>query len=150
HKEEQEVGHWGALLAAQVLIENRSLEHVVERNRPKVERIRQWLVRTVEHGALSPVDRAQAGNVLAIIRDPPFPADAWYLPDEPLLGFVEIPAGPFLMGSDVQHDREASEEEQPQHPVTLPVYYLARYPVTVDQFRTFVEDSGYQPDDQGS
>lgn len=27
-----------------------------------------------------------------------FKADAWFLPDDPLLGFVEIPSGPFLMG----------------------------------------------------
>ncbi len=29
-----------------------------------------------------------------------FRTDAWFLPDEELLGFVEVPAGPFLMGSD--------------------------------------------------
>ena len=28
-----------------------------------------------------------------------FRADAWFLPAEELLGFVEIPAGPFLMGA---------------------------------------------------
>ena len=85
-KHVEEAGYWGALLAAQVLIENRSLEHVVGRNLPKVERIRQWLVCTLRHGALSPVDRAQAGNALAAIGDPRFRADAWYLPGEPLAG----------------------------------------------------------------
>ena len=29
-----------------------------------------------------------------------FRPDAWFLPDDDLLGFVEVPAGPFLMGSD--------------------------------------------------
>ena len=29
---------------------------------------------------------------------PGFRSDAWFLPDEGLLGFVEVPAGPFLMG----------------------------------------------------
>ena len=29
-----------------------------------------------------------------------FRSDAWFLPDDDLLGFVEIPAGPFLMGSE--------------------------------------------------
>ena len=49
--------YWAALLAAQVLIENKSLAQVAERNRPKVERIRTWLVRTLQHNALPAVDR---------------------------------------------------------------------------------------------
>src|SRR5262245_16351100 len=61
-KIENEGGYWGALLAAQVLIENRSLEHVSARNRDKVERIRRWLTCALTHGALPPIDRAQAGD----------------------------------------------------------------------------------------
>jgi formylglycine-generating enzyme required for sulfatase activity len=77
-------------------------------------------------------------------------ADAWYLPDEPLLGFVEIPAGPFLMGSNPERDRNATEDEQPQHEVTLPCYYIARYPVTVAQFQEFVKESRHRLDDEDS
>jgi formylglycine-generating enzyme required for sulfatase activity len=145
-----ESGYWGALLAAQVLIENRSLEQVSERNRPKVERIRQWLTRTLIHGALPPIDRAQAGDALAIFGDPRFRVEAWFLPDEPLVGFVEIPAGPFLMGSDKKNDPQTYDNETPQHTLTLPGYYLSRYPVTVAQFRAFVEQSGYEPEDPDS
>jgi hypothetical protein len=83
------------LLAAQVLLENQSLGVIAERHRAKVERIRQWLTCTLIHGTLPPVDRAQAGEVLARIGDPRFRTHAWYLPDEPLLGFVEILAGQF-------------------------------------------------------
>jgi hypothetical protein len=50
------------------------------------------------------VDRAQVGDTLADVGDPRFRADARYLPDEPLLGFVEIPVGSFLMGSDDERD----------------------------------------------
>jgi formylglycine-generating enzyme required for sulfatase activity len=67
------------------------------------------------------------------------------LPDEPLLGFVEIPAGSFLMGSDKQRDELANDDGLPQHEVVLPTYYIARYPVTVAQFRAFVKASGYAP-----
>jgi formylglycine-generating enzyme required for sulfatase activity len=148
-KQADESGYWGALLTAQVLTESRSLRSTItERNRPKVEHIRQWLVRALRHGALSPVDRAQAGDALAIIGDPRFRADAWYLPDEPLLGFVEIPAGAFRMGSDGRRDPEALDEEKPQHEVRLPRYFIARYPVTVAQFRAFVEDTGSQAEDE--
>jgi formylglycine-generating enzyme required for sulfatase activity len=142
---DQEAGYWGALLAAQVLLENQSLGTIAERHRAKVERIRQWLTCTLAHGALLPVDRVQAGDVLARIGDPRFRAEAWYLPDEPLLGFVEIPAGAFRMGSSKRRDRLASDSEAPSHQLTLPRYYMARYPVTVTQFRAFVEASGHQP-----
>ena len=77
-----------------------------------------------------------------------FRADAWYLPDEPLLGFIEIPAGSFRMGSDKSRDPGADEIELPQHDVTLPAYFIGRYEVTVAQFSACVEDGGYQMVDQ--
>jgi formylglycine-generating enzyme required for sulfatase activity len=94
-------------------------------------------------------DRASLGNALARLGDPRFHADAWYLPDEPLLGFVEIPEGPFLMGSK-KGDPLARKDELDQHSVTLLRYYIARYPVTVAQFQAFVQDSRYQPQDEDS
>jgi formylglycine-generating enzyme required for sulfatase activity len=60
-----------------------------------------------------------------------------------MFGFVHIPAGPFLMGSDPEKDPDARDREQPQHEVTLPDYYLSCFPVTVAQFRAFVDASGY-------
>jgi formylglycine-generating enzyme required for sulfatase activity len=140
----EDAWYWAALLAAQVLIENKSLVQVAERNRPKVERIRTWLVRTLQHNALPAVDRAQAGDALADVGDPRFRADAWYLLDEPLLGFIEIPAGPFLMGNDDERGSWGFGKASPQHRVTLPTYYIARYPVTVAQFQAFVEVSDYE------
>jgi formylglycine-generating enzyme required for sulfatase activity len=73
--------------------------------------------------------------------DPRFRADAWFLPDDAMLGFIEVPAGPFLMGSDYQ----PFSDEQPAHEWTLPLFYVARYPVTVAQFRAFVDTSGFAP-----
>ena len=93
--------------------------------------------------------RIRAGDTLARLGDPRFRDDAWYLPDEPLLGFVEIPAGAFWMGS-TQRDRLAYDYEKPRHRVALPRYYIARYPVTVAQFRAFVEASGHRPADAQS
>jgi hypothetical protein len=55
-----------------------------------------------------------------------------------------------LMGSDKQRDKLAWDDELPQHEVVLPTYYMARYPVTVAQFRAFVEASGYKPADRNS
>jgi formylglycine-generating enzyme required for sulfatase activity len=94
--------------------------------------------------------RVAAGNALAQQGDPRFRADAWFLLDEPLLGFVEIPAGPFLMGSNKAHDPGAYDDELPQHGVPLPRYFIGRYPVTVAQFRAFVEGGGSRPENPES
>ena len=113
-------------------------------------RVRRRLVALLRSSHLPPVERAAAGNTLARLGDPRFRADAWYLPAEPLLGFVEIPEGPFLMGSDRQHDSLVYDDEEPQHTVIVPLYYIARYPVTVAQWQAFVETSGYTPADARS
>lgn len=94
--------------------------------------------------------RCRAGSALGRIGDPRFNADAWFLPTDARLGFVEIPAGPFTMGSDKRPDKVAYDEETPQHEVTLPGYSIGRWPVTVAQFKAFVEDQdngGFSPQD---
>jgi formylglycine-generating enzyme required for sulfatase activity len=57
---------------------------------------------------------------------------------------VLIPAGTFMMGS-ADNDKEAYDEEKPQHKVTISkAFYLGKYDVTRGQFRKFAEDSGYE------
>ena len=80
-----------------------------------------------------------------------FRSDAWFLPDDDLLGFVEIPAGPFLMGSDPARDPLLFDNERwtpsgGSGSVDLPLYYIGRYEVTVAQFRHFVEVTGFRVD----
>ncbi len=135
--------------------------HRQEAGRAVLARIQKWLAAGMRADAvLKPRQRADLGNVLAPLGDPRFRADAWSLPDEPLLGFVEIPEGPFVMGTREEEipdlreryegERDWYERETPQHTVDLPGYYIARYPVTVAQFRAFVEDSDYEPGDPDS
>ena len=72
---------------------------------------------------------------------------------------LHIAAGPFTMGiSDGQVDWLAERvalaaawrekgffgREQPQHRLMLPGYDMARHPVTVAEYRTFVEAGGYR------
>lgn len=135
-------------LAGEVLLEM-GPHRLEERQRGRLlgDRVRNRLVRLLRAGYLSAVERVRAGDALARLGDPRFRADAWHLPDDPLWGFVEIPAGPFWMGSSDQ-DEDASDREKPQHEVTLPRYFIARYPVTVSQFEAFVAATGYSWSEQ--
>ena len=144
-----EADAWGALLASQALVESGSLEELAEYHEPKVDHLRGWLVHLLG-SELPAVERALAGRCLARLGDPRFDEDLWGLPADPLLGFCEIPEGPFLMGSDPEVDGQAYEDEQPQHRLNLPTYSLSRFPVTVGQFRAFVASSGHEPTDARS
>jgi formylglycine-generating enzyme required for sulfatase activity/glyoxylase-like metal-dependent hydrolase (beta-lactamase superfamily II) len=53
---------------------------------------------------------------------------------------IHVPAGPFVMGFEGEGDAEPVRE------VTLDDYWIAKYPVTVAQFRRFVEETGYRTD----
>lgn len=85
-----------------------------------------------------------------------FRADAWFLPDDPLLGFVEIPSGPFLMGGAPPTDPLAFDNERwsaatvgaSQGTVNLPTFYMGRYEVTVAQFGAFVLATAHTVSDE--
>ncbi|GAB4214293.1 MAG: hypothetical protein OHK0022_52630 [Roseiflexaceae bacterium] len=55
---------------------------------------------------------------------------------------VKVPAGPFLMGS-ADTDKLADFDENPQHRLELPDFWIGKAPVTNAQFRPFVEGDGY-------
>ncbi|MEM7248111.1 MAG: SUMF1/EgtB/PvdO family nonheme iron enzyme [Acidobacteriota bacterium] len=98
--------------------------------------------------SVAPAVRAVAGDALAELGDPRFNDAAWGLMSmehDPLLGFVEVPAGSFLMGA-VDGDEGAPPDEKPQHELSLDGFFIGRFPVTVAQFRRFVEESGHVPE----
>lgn len=93
------------------------------------------------------LQRVSAGNGLALLGDPRPGVDPEVSSLEQM-EFCYVPPGPFWMGSD-DADPLASEEEKPMGEVNIPHgYWMARYPVTVAQFRTFVQDNGHQPADE--
>ena len=100
-------------------------------------RVQSRLTDLIEKGKLAPRERNHAGNTLSTLGDPRFTPDLWHLPADETLGFTLIPAGKFTMGNN---DRD---DEKPQHEVTLPDFWMARYPVTVTQFRAFTEATKY-------
>jgi formylglycine-generating enzyme required for sulfatase activity len=71
-----------------------------------------------------------------------FSSAAWHLPNDELLGFVEVPGGSFLMGSE-PGDSLAFDNERwaggTRQPADVPTFFIGRYEVTVAQFLVFVE-----------
>ena len=63
--------------------------------------------------------------------------------------WIMIPAGTFSMGAQTKdpskpnYDEESYDDESPVHEVYLDAFQIGRYPVTVEEFRRFVEDEGY-------
>jgi len=57
---------------------------------------------------------------------------------------VGIPAGRFVMGSPASEPGRF-DNEGPQHVVTVRAFALGKYDVTSDQFRIFLQETGYQP-----
>jgi formylglycine-generating enzyme required for sulfatase activity len=70
---------------------------------------------------------------------PPMPVPQ---PFEPEL--IHIPAGEFLMGSDPSKDKYADKDEQPQHRLQLPEYYITKAPVTNAQYLAFVQATDHR------
>jgi rhamnose transport system permease protein len=60
-------------------------------------------------------------------------------PPKPVEDMVEIPAGPFIFGSDTTEPNES-----PAQTVDLPAYQIDRFEVTNDDFALFTAATGYQ------
>ena len=80
-------------------------------------------------------DAASRGDVLTI-----------YQPI--ILELLRVPAGVFLMGSDPGVDKDARDDEHPQHRLYLPDFWMTKTPVTNVQYATFVQATKHEaPDD---
>ena len=129
---------WGALLAGRVLVECTDLTNIPQRNVEKHARIRDWQLALVRSDALPATERALAGRSLATLGDS--------RPEVMTLDgmhFCVVPRGPFVMGSDDVND------EKPQHTVDIAnPYFMARFPVTVAQWREYLKASGQTQSDE--
>jgi formylglycine-generating enzyme required for sulfatase activity len=98
--------------------------------------------------------RGASGRTLARLGDPRFRKDAFELPNDTLLGFVEIPAGNFTMGTKEEDipaliqkfggEKDWYKWETEQHQFDLQMFYISRYLITNAQFNVFLEDGGYK------
>ena len=54
------------------------------------------------------------------------------------LAMVKIPAGKFIMGAP-ENELDSLNSERPQHEVTVPEFFMGRYPITQGQWKAVVE-----------
>jgi len=114
-----------------------------------------WISLTLSSSAPASSADEEVPDVPLPADVPGFRADAWFLPAEDLLGFVEIPGGPFTMGSDRAVDPLAFDIERwsptsAQGTVDVPTFYIGRYEVTVAQYGAFVRATGHRVPDGGA
>jgi formylglycine-generating enzyme required for sulfatase activity len=106
-------------------------------------RLRRRLVQLLNEGHLTPLERFEGGRSLGKSGDPrPGVGVKNGLPN---IEWVPIAAGPFLMGSVKEQDRDAYDDELPQFTCGLidQPYRIARFPVTVAQYECFITAGGY-------
>jgi len=109
---------------------------------PDYERTVKTAMRIFDAKAANQIDiktRIEAADALGQVGDPRLEEDNW----------VTIPAGTFRMGAQKQnrkgrnYDPEADDSESPVHEVTLPTFRIRRFPVTVQEFDSFIKNGGY-------
>jgi len=137
-----------AALAGEALLELRAPEETASQLHYQAlrKRLQKWLRRQVETGQGVPRERLVAGDVLGRLGDPRPGVGVLTLPESglimPDIDWIEIPAGPFTMGSR-EDDDQADEAEKPAHPIDLPAFRISRYPITNAQYQPFVAAGGY-------
>src|ERR1041385_2746978 len=57
---------------------------------------------------------------------------------------VGIPGGDFIMGSP-ESEAGRFDAEGPQHRVSVRAFAFGKFPVTGEEFLTFLKETGYQP-----
>jgi formylglycine-generating enzyme required for sulfatase activity len=138
-----------AEIAAEALLEIGRVDAQRWRSKKAAEsRVRQWLQKAVEADeVIEPLERAEYGNSLSQIGDTRPGVGVIAVDDRlsiPDMEICYVPKGEFRMGSEL-HDGE-----KPIHTNDCLDYdyWISRYPVTVAQFRAFVDASKHKPDNE--
>jgi formylglycine-generating enzyme required for sulfatase activity len=87
-------------------------------------------------------------GLMAIAVLPVVMSQAQVTTEQESISFVEVPSGEFIMGSDRKTDVAAASNEQPQHLLFVPTFFIATTPVTVAQYNVCVNEGGCRPGDR--
>ncbi|MDR4513814.1 SUMF1/EgtB/PvdO family nonheme iron enzyme [Nitrosomonas sp.] len=132
---------WGLRLAAEILAENLKRDNLNRRQRTILASVQQALPGVLDTGSLPVLERVAVGRYLAKIGDP-----RPEVTHVDAMRFCHVPNGPFFMGQG-EFDK-ASEKWGAETPameyLLVYDYWIAQYPVTVAQFKAFVDDSGFE------
>ncbi len=118
---------WGSRLAGQALVESADLDDMSDSNQKQIDALRPWLLEVMGSPAMPPIERAGAGDSLAVLGDR---RDTVMTIDGMRLAFV--PAGTFTMG-----------DGKDAHVLPLPDFFIGIQPVTIAQFAGFTKADGY-------
>lgn len=114
------------------------------------QRVATWLVHGLQafKQVPEPPGRQYMGDLLARLGDPRFDPQRFHLPDDDMIGFVRVDADrDFTIGTRKADRKRVAQSiggdvpgnEINDVPTPTPEFYIARYPVTVANFRAFVE-----------
>lgn len=139
-------------LAAEVLT---TLSRAALGSSPRGEDLRrrtaERLAESLQQPRLPARQRAARGHLLSLLGDPRPGVDP-AVTDLAGMAFCFVPAGPFWMGSRMEEQPTANADEM-GHEAPLPLdypFWIGRYPVTVGQWRAFLEATGRAPSDAES
>jgi formylglycine-generating enzyme required for sulfatase activity len=158
HKPDDPIAWRKTLLAGEILVEINAAKWQ-DFEGDLIDATRQQLRRLIEENRLPALPRVNAGDALARIGDPRFfGEEQMHLPNDGALGFTHVPAGRFYMGTRPEDFERVmtlvkaskddwkyfEREKNPQPETPTDAYYIARYPVTVAQFKQFVTETQTQ------
>ena len=132
---------WGLRLAGEILAENLKRNQLSAKRAGILKRIQLSLPGLLRTKHLQATERVAAGRYLARIGD----ARAG-VSELDSMQFCYVSPGPFFLGSTKADEMAYGNEKKGagEHDVDY-AYWLARYPVTVAQFRRYVDDRGVKP-----
>jgi len=87
-------------------------------------------------------------GLVAIALLPVVMTQAQVTTEQESISLVEIPSGSFVMGSDKNADAAAESNEQPQHLLFVPTFFIASTPMTVAQYSVCVSEGACRPGDR--
>jgi formylglycine-generating enzyme required for sulfatase activity len=123
-------------LVQQFLFDSAGASQAAERELAELERDAvRVLLKAMTDARLTLEQRVRAGTLAGRIGDPRFEGPFGLGP------LLQVPAGPFSMGSR-PGEPEADTNAVPLHEVNVPVFWMAKSPVTNQQFAVFMEEAG--------